>query len=105
VNLLLAMAVGVLVSVGVLHVLQRDGVRVVVGLYVLWNAINLLLIAIARQPSGDSGAAGADPVVQALTLTAIVITFGFTAFLLTLVAWLASRRQSIDLADFRESRE
>jgi multicomponent Na+:H+ antiporter subunit C len=103
VSLLVAATVGALVAVAVLQLLQRDAVRVVVGLYVLWNALNVLLIALARMPR-ESGTADADPLLQALTLTAIVITFGFVAFLLTLLAWLARRARSIDVVDHRESR-
>lgn len=106
---LFAITIGLLVSVGLLQLLQRDAVRVVVGFYLLWNAANLLLLGAAgargtRAPIADLGEGPlADPLVQALVLTAIVISFGFTAFLVALVFWL-SRRGSIDLDDFREER-
>ncbi|MDQ4075867.1 MAG: sodium:proton antiporter [Chloroflexota bacterium] len=110
-NVLIAVTIGVLVAVGLLQLQQRDLVRVVVGLYTLWNALNLLMIAVAsirgrQAPLVDSGSQPmADPLVQALVLTAIVISFGFTAFLVTLVFWLARRGESIDVRDFQEARK
>lgn len=108
-SLLLAATIGVLVAVAVLHLLHRDALRIVVGLYTLWNAVNLLIIAAAkaggvRAPVVNGGEPMSDPLVQAFILTAIVITFGFTAFLATLVFWLVRRGDSIDVTRFREGR-
>jgi multicomponent Na+:H+ antiporter subunit C len=107
VSIVMAATIGLLVAIAVLQLLQRDAVRIVVGLYILWNAANLLLIAVAkgrglRAPIVDGSGPMADPLVQALVLTAIVITFGFTAFLVTLLYWLARRGNSIDATDFDE---
>lgn len=104
-SLLFAAAIGVLVFVAVLQLLQRDAVRIAVGLYMAWNALNVLLLAVAkvrgaRAPILDGAAPMSDPVVQAFLLTAIVVTFGFTAFLVTLVLWLAHRGSSIDISRF-----
>lgn len=110
-SLLMAATIGILVAVAVLQILQRDVVRIVVGLYIFWNAANLLIIALSRiegvrAPIVHEGAGPmADPLVQAMVLTAIVITFGFTAFLVTLIFWLAHRGRSIDVSDFRAGRE
>lgn len=107
----MAVTIGFLVAVAVLQLLQRDVVRMVVGLYIFWNAANLLIIAVTRArgvraPIAQVGEGPmVDPLVQALVLTAIVITFGFTAFLVMLVYWLARRGKSIDVEDFREGRE
>ncbi len=109
-SLLMAATIGILVGVAVLQILQRDIVRIVVGLYIFWNAANLLIIAVTRiegvrAPIVDEGAGPmADPLVQAMVLTAIVITFGFTAFLVTLIFWLAHRRKTIDVTEFSEGR-
>lgn len=110
-NLLMAGTIGILVGVAVLQFLQRDVIRIVVGLYIFWNAANLLIIAVSRLEAvrapilylGTGPAA--DPLVQAMVLTAIVITFGFTAFLVMLSYWLAYRGNSIDIQDFSEGRE
>lgn len=107
-SLLIAATIGVLVVAGVLQLLQASVVRIVAGLYILWNAANLLVISVAavrgtRAPLVDGGTGPmADPLVQALVLTAIVVTFGFTAFLVTLILWLAHRGGSIDVGDFRQ---
>jgi multicomponent Na+:H+ antiporter subunit C len=108
-NLLLALSIGVLTAVGVLQLLQRDTVRIVVGLYLLWNATNLLLLTVAavrgeQAPLLETGGELADPLVQAFALTAIIVTFGFTAFLLTLVFWLARREESTDVTTYRRGR-
>ena len=108
----LALMIGVLFAVGVYLVLQRNLTRVLVGLGVLAHGVNVMLIA-----SGDSGAppiieAGggpyADPLPQALILTAIVITFGVTAFLLGLAlrGWIGSGDDVVedDLEDRRIQR-
>lgn len=109
-NLIVALTIGALVALGVVQILQRDVIRVVVGLYTLWNAANLLIIGVARDvgdraPIVHEGTGPmADPLVQALVLTSIVISFGFTAFLIALAFWLARRGSSVDLEDFRAGR-
>jgi multicomponent Na+:H+ antiporter subunit C len=88
---MLAAAVGVLFGTGIRLLLSRDLIRVAGGSILLSNAANLLLMAVGLtrgqapiQPvTGD--APMSDPVVQALTLTSIVISFAVAAFLLTLV--------------------
>ncbi|HVM19140.1 MAG TPA: Na(+)/H(+) antiporter subunit C [Egibacteraceae bacterium] len=92
-NLLMAIAVGGLYTVGVWLLLQRSLTRVVMGLVVLGHGVNLLLMLsggrAGRAPiihEGVEVAAYTDPLPQALALTAIVISFGITAYLLAL-AW------------------
>jgi multicomponent Na+:H+ antiporter subunit C len=80
--------VGLLAGTGVFLVLQRGIARIVLGLVVLGHAaVVLLLLAGGVENRGipfpgveDAG----DPLPQAFALTAIVISFGITAFLLTL---------------------
>lgn len=91
---LLALVVGVLLALGVFLVLERSLLRFVFGLILVSNAVNLLVFAAGRvagrtPPLLVDGARAADfanPVPQALVLTAIVIGFGLVAFTLTLVA-------------------
>jgi multicomponent Na+:H+ antiporter subunit C len=108
---LIAGTIGLMVAIAVLQLLQRDAVRIVIGLYLLWNATNLLIIGAAgvwgaRAPLHD-GRAGtmADPLVQAFVLTAIVITFGFTGLLAAVSSWLAKRGDSLDVLDFQEDHD
>ena len=72
--------------------LQGSVFKIVVGLLLLSHAANLTIFVVGRltkggSPIAEEGAAAAefaDPLVQALILTAIVIGFGIAAFLLTL---------------------
>jgi multicomponent Na+:H+ antiporter subunit C len=93
--LLLAVTVGVLYACGVYLLLRRSLVKLVIGLVLLGHAANLLIMAAAgvtrgRPPLVAEGAAAllppyADPLPQALILTAIVIGFGLQAFALVLL--------------------
>ena len=88
--LLLASAVGILVGSGVYLLLRPRTFSVVIGLALLSYAVNLFLFAMGRvvflqPPLISASAAGyADPLPQALVLTAIVINLGMTALLLAL---------------------
>lgn len=87
---LLALVIGVLTACGVYLLLRARSFPVVLGLTFLSYAVNLFLFAmgrltIGRAPVIAAGAAGyADPVPQALVLTAIVIGFAMTAFVIVL---------------------
>ena len=86
---LAAVAVAVLVACGVYLVLRGRTFPVAIGLSLLSYAVNLFLFATGRLVSGAPPIAGtglptADPLPQALVLTAIVISFGMTAFVITL---------------------
>ena len=89
-ELLLAIAIGVLFAGGVWLLLRAHVFGVVVGITLLSYAVNLLLvasgrIAIGAAPLIEPGrAAYADPLPQALVLTAIVIGFAMTAVLVAL---------------------
>ncbi len=86
-----AVAVGLLVAGGVYLVLQRNLVRVILGFVLLGHAVNVLVLAAGGMDRrglpligrGDP-ASMADPLPQAFVLTAIVITFGITVYLLAL---------------------
>ncbi|KGM13878.1 sodium:proton antiporter [Cellulomonas bogoriensis] len=87
----LALSVGVLAAGGVYLVLQRGMVRIVLGFVLLSHAVNLLLMSAgvtARRepPLMDTAdpATAADPLPQAFVLTAIVIAFSITIYMLTL---------------------
>ncbi|MBX5440724.1 MAG: NADH-quinone oxidoreductase subunit K [Solirubrobacteraceae bacterium] len=112
-NLVFAAAIGVIFGAGVHLLLQADLLRVVTGLALVANAASLTLMSSGltrgREPilplTGDAEPAS-DPVVQALTLTAIVIGFATTALLLALIVVLYRRRHSVDLDDLsREEAE
>ena len=86
-----AIAVGVLVAGGVYLILQRGLVRVVMGFVLLGHAVNVLIVAAGGMQLRGAPLLGegdpaqfADPLPQALVLTAIVISFGLTVYLLAL---------------------
>ena len=91
---LLALASGVLYAAGIYMMLRRRLAQLIIGLGLLSNGTNLLIFTAggltrARPPVVPDGATVleepfADPVPQALVLTAIVIGFGLTAFSLVL---------------------
>lgn len=91
---LVASAIGVLVAGGLFLLLRARTFQVVLGLTLISYAVNLFLFAsgrlvIGRPPIWDAVRGGAvseytDPLPQALVLTAIVITFGMTAFVVIL---------------------
>ena len=119
-NLTLALLIGVLYAVGTYLLLQRTLTRVVIGLGLLAHGANLLLLH-AGGPAGaapfvDADGAGpagvvggtADPLPQAMVLTAIVITFGVSAFLLALAyrSWTLTGQDEVqdDVEDRRLAR-
>ncbi|WP_349569695.1 sodium:proton antiporter [Azotobacter salinestris] len=85
-----AVTVGGLAGLGLWMLLDRNLKRVVLGIGVLGNAINLGVFTAGRL-AGDGaafanvGAAAANPLPQALVLTAIVIGFGLFVFALALL--------------------
>jgi len=90
INLVMAITVGGLYAVGFYLLLQRSLMRVLIGVVVLGHGTNLLLQLVGGPPArvpivGQSPPESfADPLPQALALTAVVITFALTTFLLAL---------------------
>jgi multicomponent Na+:H+ antiporter subunit C len=86
-----AVAVGILVAGGVFLILRPGLVRITLGFILLSHAVNLLLLASGgtarrRAPLIGTGPLTrmTDPLPQAFVLTAIVISFGITVYLLAL---------------------
>ena len=112
-SLVFALVVGALFGSGVFLLLKTDLFRVVVGLVLVSNAANLTVMAsgISRgqapiQPTGDESAV-ADPLVQAMTLTALVLGFAITALLLAIVfrVYMAARTVDLDELARHEARD
>ncbi|AQZ94968.1 Na+/H+ antiporter subunit C [Halopseudomonas phragmitis] len=88
-ELLFALTLGLLTACGVYLLLRARTFPVVVGLTLIGYAVNLFLFAMGRLNTGMPAVIGraenyADPLPQALVLTAIVIGFAMTAFALVL---------------------
>ena len=96
-GLLAAVVAGFLFATGTYLVLNREPIRLVLGLSLISYGVNILLFTastlrrgsppIIQDKSTFTGEISTfvDPVPQALILTAIVISFGITAFLLVLI--------------------
>jgi multicomponent Na+:H+ antiporter subunit C len=104
-----AVLIGVLAATGTYLVLHRTLTRIILGLGLLGNAINLLILASGDGP-GEAPIIGregefTDPVPQALVLTAIVIGFGVVSFLLAMAyrAWTIDGNDQVedDITDRR----
>lgn len=104
---LVASAIGVLTAVGVYLVLRLRTFPVVLGLAMLSYAVNVFLFASGRLAIDRPAVlllgldSYADPLPQALVLTAIVISFGMTAVavMLALGAFLESGTDRIETAE------
>lgn len=93
-TVVLAVVIGVLYGTGLYMLLRRSLVKLIVGLILIAHAANLLIFTAAglrrgRPPIVAPGetalrAGAADPLPQALVLTAIVISLGVLAFAISL---------------------
>ena len=87
---LITILVGVLVSVAVYLLLSRSIIRIILGSAILSHAVHLLLMVMGGLKKGsvpllgENASSYSDALPQALILTAIVISFAVTAFLLVL---------------------
>jgi len=109
-NLLLVVVVGVLFAAGVTLLLERNLTRVILGITMLSNGVNLLILlggAYGGPPivGVTPESRMSDPLTQAMILTAIVITLGMTAFLLAMAyrSWLLNGHDDVqdDVEDRR----
>jgi multicomponent Na+:H+ antiporter subunit C len=114
-ELLLVLLIGVLYSAGVYLVLRRSMVRLLLGIMLLGNATNLLIFLFGNITKGKPPIIRADlkvfediyadPVPQALVLTAIVISFGLTSFAIVLLKRVYALINSDDLDDLNTPEE
>jgi multicomponent Na+:H+ antiporter subunit C len=111
--LIISIVISLIFGAGAFLILQRDLFRVVVGIVLISNAANLFVIA-AGLARGEppiyplpEGSPVSDPLVQAMALTAIVISFSVAVLLLSLVYRLYVSHRTVDLEDIsaREVRE
>ncbi|MEM1012967.1 MAG: sodium:proton antiporter [Planctomycetota bacterium] len=108
-TLLVAITVGVLFACSVYLLLSRELKAVAMGVFLLSHGANIAILAVSRDPFSNRppvlGEAGhlfgneADPLPQALVLTAIVIGLAVQAFLLTLLVLTWRRAKTLETAD------
>lgn len=93
-NLALLLTAGVLVAAGVYLILDKVLTRILMGIILLGNGANLFILQaggaagsppIMGRENSILGEKVADPLAQAMILTAIVISMAMTAFILTLI--------------------
>jgi multicomponent Na+:H+ antiporter subunit C len=105
ISLILIGIMVVLYACGIYLLLERSMTRVLLGFLLVGNATNLLLFAmvgdVGSAPIVEDGVSAAemtDPMPEALVLTAIVITFGVSAFLMALIyrSWRLERDDDLD---------
>ena len=112
-ELITAVVCGLMLAASFYLLLRRNLLRFVIGLIILGNAVNLIIFTMgrltrARPPVIPKEAkmlegAYANPLPQALILTAIVISFGLLAFTLVLVYRNYAANQAIEADDVRTS--
>ncbi|MGE0796277.1 MAG: sodium:proton antiporter [Acidimicrobiia bacterium] len=113
-TVLLALTAGFLCAAGTNLVLGRQLSRVVIGIGLIGHGVNVLLV-LSGGDGGDPPFVGgsvedfSDPLPQAVVLTAIVITFGAIAFLLSLAfrSWRVTADDEVedDIEDRRIAHE
>lgn len=110
-TLILSLAVSLLVGSGAYLLLKHDLIRVVIGMLLISNGANLFIMSAGLSsgaapiyPLPETGAVS-DPLVQAMTLTAIVITFGVSALLLSLIYRVYIAHATLDTDSLAEAEE
>ena len=108
--LAVSLAIAVVFGSGAFLVLQRDMLRVVIGIILIANSSTLFIIAaglsLGRAPIYPlGGTAVSDPLVQAMALTALVIGSSTAALLLALVYRVYVSHGSVDIADISKAEE
>jgi multicomponent Na+:H+ antiporter subunit C len=110
VTLLVSIAVAVMFGVAAYLMLKRDLIRVITGMILLGNAANLFIMSAGLREGGaplidGQGGDRSDPLVQALTLTAIVIGLGTATLVLGLVYRVYDSHQSVDINRIGDAEE
>jgi len=105
-NLILLMVIGFLIFIGTYMILSVNLIRIVIGISIYTHAGNLIIMSMGKYGKnmvepliGESSKNFVDPLLQAIVLTAIVIGFAMTAFLLVLVyrTYRVTKEDEIDV--------
>ena len=104
IEFMFALTIGILFGIGVFQLLRRDLIKSAMGFAILFTAINLFYLAVGAfsgefAPYVDNVEAGrqtSDPLVQALILTAIVVSFGSYSLVLGFINIISRRYDTVD---------
>lgn len=111
-EVVMAFVVAVLFSCALYMMMRRSIVKLVIGLILLSNAANLLIFVVSGLTRGapplilegvEQSRHMADPLPQALILTAIVISFGVLAFAVVLIRRAYEVVQTDDLDQMKDT--
>ncbi len=112
---LMPLLVGILYGAGIFLILQKNIIKLAIGLILLTNATNLFIFAAGRLtraippliPLRHKIMEGefANPVSEALILTAIVIGFGLLSFVLALIYNASTKFKSLDSSEIGQADE
>jgi multicomponent Na+:H+ antiporter subunit C len=99
--LLLSLGIAFLFATGAYLMLKRDLIRLIAGMILIGNAANLFIMATGLRrgvaPILPVDERASDPLVQAMVLTAIVISFAVGALALALVYRVYGSHYSVDI--------
>ena len=109
-TLLFSMTIAALFAVGAYLMLKRDLIRLIAGMIMVGNAANLFIMASAIRRGEAAILPGsnqemADPLVQAMVLTAVVISFATAALALVVVYRVYTSHYSVDLTELSAAEE
>jgi len=112
-ELLISILIGTLFAAGIYCLLRRSIMKVIIGIMLLSQAANLLVFTsagltasvpvFANPETGTAPAGHADPMPQALVLTAIVIGFGLVIFTIALFLKAYRAVKSDDINSFNRT--
>lgn len=109
--LLVSLVVAIMFGSGCYLLLKHDLIKVVGGMVLISHSANLFIMASrlsrGREPIYPipEGSSVADPLVQAMTLTAIVISFGVSALLIALIYRVYQAHRSVDIEQLSDVEE
>lgn len=109
-EVLFALSIGILFGIGVFQLLRRDLIKAAIGFAILFSAINLFFVAVGAFEGDfapyvsnvEAGRQTSDPLIQALILTAIVVSFGSFSLVLGFVNIISRRYDTVDSNDINK---
>ncbi|MCA9834878.1 MAG: NADH-quinone oxidoreductase subunit K [Thermomicrobiales bacterium] len=109
-TLVFSLAIASLFAAGAYLMLKRDLIRLIAGMIMIGNAANLFIMASALRRGTAAilphdGDDMADPLTQAMVLTAIVISFATAALALVVVYRVYTSHLSVDLGELSLAEE